>query len=230
MSYSEEELAVCLRVLQARAHDPIQIQERKRFKAQPELTQATSGGRSSLGRERLARNLELAVTYHQRLFPRFDQAPLIPLEPPNGRSSCSICQQHSRRSYKLHHYAFCVSPAAIGPLLRSAKLVEWRDQASPMELYVNQHQTAALDTHVYNAAQSDKSSSVIEQQWPEWPRQFLPLDFASSPDLLESAISDRSISAQQEPVVSPSTCDNGAQFFDQRHDTRWKQRFKSLSR
>jgi NAD(P)-dependent dehydrogenase (short-subunit alcohol dehydrogenase family) len=116
MSYSEEELAICLRVLQAVADDPTQIQEHKRFKALVAKIhrEGKRGERRSMREARQASDLErLAATQIVRQQVSQVPAQLID-QPPSDQPElqqarrCYICKQPFTR---LHHFYHQLCPA-----------------------------------------------------------------------------------------------------------------------
>lgn len=115
MSYSEEELAICLRVLQAVADDPAQIQEHKRFKALVAKIhrEGKRGERRSMREARQASDLE-RLTSTQLVRQQLNQAPALPPAQPiaayfelHQARRCYICKQSF---IHLHHFYHMLCP------------------------------------------------------------------------------------------------------------------------
>lgn len=119
MSYSEGELAICLRVLQVVADDPAQIQEHKRFKALVAKThrEGKRGERRSMREARQASDLErLAAT--QIVRQQLAQSPALPLEQPTASYSELLqarrCYIYKQSFTHLHHFYHQLCPQCAG--------------------------------------------------------------------------------------------------------------------
>lgn len=174
MSYSGEELAICLCLEQALAEDTTQIQACKPFKAQAELphTHTTYDEWRSLGHECPARDFELlAASYQQG-----NQAPLLPLEP-FWACSYSICTQHFSLPHALYPIRnLCDEVASQVP--QTVELAVGYSHLQPTERAI-----------YYLRCSRQRRNQLPDQAW-----QLLPCYPASSPDPLETAVSDYGVS------------------------------------